>query len=313
MDRERLVLANRNTGEVEFVGVAVSRTRPCPICGKPDWCLIDSERGLALCPRVSDGCLRGAGGHERKLPDGGWLHRFGHHTKPVNPLICWEPETTAPTIDASGYCKDYRENLEPEDTRRLGEALGVTPASLDRLELGWNGYAYSFPMRGPDDAVIGVRLRDIKGNKWAMRGSKNGLFIPRGVKGGGHSQLIIVEGPTDCAAALDLGFSAIGRPSCSGAVDMTQKFCRGCDVVIVANNDTAKSRPDGSQFWPGQEGAAILANALLSSARSVKVIFPGDCKDVREWLNQGVRREVVSAVIRNGRYWRYETNTRALV
>ena len=44
---------------------------------------------------------------------------------------------------------------------------------------------------------------------------------------------------------------AIGRPSANACVDMTCEFCEGREVVILANFDEPKSRPDGSVFHPG--------------------------------------------------------------
>ncbi len=47
----------------------VSRSAPCPICNRPDWCLVARHGGYAICMRVpSDRPARGAGG--------GYVHRL---------------------------------------------------------------------------------------------------------------------------------------------------------------------------------------------------------------------------------------------
>jgi len=45
----------------------VTRSRPCPVCGKPDWCLVAPDGSAAICPRVKEGALR-------KCGDAGYLH-----------------------------------------------------------------------------------------------------------------------------------------------------------------------------------------------------------------------------------------------
>jgi hypothetical protein len=30
----------------------VSRTHPCPVCGKPNWCLVSADGTAAICQRV---------------------------------------------------------------------------------------------------------------------------------------------------------------------------------------------------------------------------------------------------------------------
>ena len=43
--------------------VHVSEKRPCPICGKPDWCLIAKDGGAAICPRTPSGKQAGEAGY----------------------------------------------------------------------------------------------------------------------------------------------------------------------------------------------------------------------------------------------------------
>src|SRR5947207_5444751 len=35
-----------------------SPEHPCPICGKPDWCSLSADSGMAACRRVEAGCWR---------------------------------------------------------------------------------------------------------------------------------------------------------------------------------------------------------------------------------------------------------------
>jgi hypothetical protein len=166
--------------------------------------------------------------------------------------------------------------------------------------------AWAWPMLDAERQIIGVRLRNEKGEKWAVKRSHNGLFIPRSVPGDMTDTLLFCEGPTTCAALLGLNFAVIGRASCSTCCDLCVQVCRQdkYHVVIVGDEDMLKKRPDGSTFLPGQEGAAALAKELLRYARSVKVIFPLNGKDARDWIRTGATREVIDTVIRNALYVR---------
>jgi DNA primase len=126
-------------------------------------------------------------------------------------------------------------------------------------------------MRDERGHIIGIRRRLRNGRKNSVKGSKNGLFIPAGIE---HAKrLVICEGPTDCAAALDLGYAAIGRPNCSSRIPMTAAYVRGRPVVIVADHDT-----------PGIRGARKLAEALVRNGSPVRIILPPLVyKDLRQW------------------------------
>jgi hypothetical protein len=109
------------------------------------------------------------------------------------------------------------------------------------------------------------------------------LFIPRDLTGRGR--LLVCEGPTDTAAALTLGFDAIGRPSCEGSVETLAAWLgrrRYDETVILADNDE-----------PGLRGALKLAAALPCAHR----IAVPPCKDIREWLRQGTTPVEVAGVL----------------
>jgi len=142
--------------------------------------------------------------------------------------------------------------------------------------------------------TIGIRLRAQSGRKWAIRGSRNGPFWPEDLTGSGP--LLVCEGPTDTAALLDLGYDAIGRPSCTGAADLVIEVVQGLhvrDVVVVADADEQ-----------GIDGADRMARGLTEAGRRPKIIRPLQGKDARAWLKSGATRAVVDAVIASTLYWR---------
>jgi len=278
----------------------VTKKHPCPICGKPDWCTYRPGTRKVACMRVES---------KKPTKNGGFLHYTDDAVKRPEPTRI---EKRRATHAVTGV--DLETLLSSSCTRFSLEfpidpmtELGVSRLSLLRLETGLIGKSISFPMRDGFSKLVGFRLRGPDGSKWTVKGTHNGLFIPTGLPPDGPGiaiPLLICEGPTDCAALLDLGYSAIGRPSCSGGADHLIQYLKGKwrDIVIVSDNDEPKQVGDRT-FCPGIDGAMRLAEALRNYARSIRVIVPKK-KDIREWVRQGATRMVVDALIRNVSYFK---------
>ena len=255
---------------------------------KPDWCSVSEDGSVVVCMRVES---------SKSCKSGGWFHSLKEPVK-YRP----EPKKTKPmpVRDFAELAVQYVQNIINVDG--LADELGVSARSLERLDVGWNGNV-TFAMRDGRERIIGIRIRGSKG-KWCVPGSRQGLFWPEGVYSGSDYPLVICEGPTDCAALLTMGFDSIGRPSCTGGTDYVVEFLKGKrrDVIIMADKDEPKQRPDGSVWYPGQEGAARLSQAVLPYVKSLRVIKPPFCKDVREWYRAGATRESLLSVIQNTRY-----------
>ena len=266
----------------------VSRRKPCPICGKPDWCLVAPDRSAAICARVEDASVKRCG-------DAGWLHvlrrDFAKRLKrrDLSKRIIAEPAETEDKRFEQ-LAEKYRQQLSVERLCILSESLGVSVASLKRLRIGWDGRAYTFPMSNDFGNVVGIRRRFPDGRKVSLTGSKTGLFVPTGLDSG--KPLLICEGTTDTAAALDLAFDAIGRPNCNSKIEMTAKAAKGrTEIVIVGDADA-----------PGRAGAEKLADALALHYATVKIIYPLEgIKDLRQWFRAGLSREVLQQLIQRAK------------
>lgn len=259
----------------------VSKSSCCPICGRLDWCLRSSDGSAAICARVSDGAVR-------QIGDAGWLHRLRTAERRPAATRMITISSVDRRTDLDELAERFRQNLKQVTLRHLGAHLGVSDGSLQRLGVGWNGRAYTFPMLNAFDQTVGIRLRLADGRKLSLRGGHEGLFIPHGLTTA--APLLICEGPTDTAAMLDLQFNAIGRPSCTGGTRMTADLIqrhRFAEVVILADGDE-----------PGQRGAAALATVLRCYAPVVRTVVPPvGIKDGRAWVNQGARREDIEQAI----------------
>jgi len=276
--------------------IKVRKDLLCPVCSRPDGCLVAEDGKAALCSRIESDKLIG------EPFAGGWLHQLdGNQALPK----CYLPKAKAKVPDVNFYklAKEYFCGCL-STANPLAERLGVSEDSLQRLGTGFDGKNYVFPMWDGTRKMIGMRLRTPDGKKFSVTGSKNGLFWPQLVKSDSKNLLFICEGPTDCAALLDLGFDAIGRPSCSGGTEFIKTLLTGHDrqVVIVSDKDSPKQRPGGGTFRPGQDGAARLGAAIKPLCRSVRIIKPCVGKDARQWYQAGATAAAVMAVVKNTRF-----------
>jgi hypothetical protein len=255
----------------------VTSDRPCPICGKPDWCLREKTGAAAICQRVESPNRIQRPGKD----SAGWLHKLDdrddHRDRPIGHTI--KIEKPAPVVDFSEFAAECSNKITDNQVATLASSLGVSASSLRRLGIGWSAghRAFAFPMKNGSGTITGIRLRSPRGAKYAVKGSRQGLFYDR-LEGSGR--LLITEGPTDCAAALDMGYAAIGRPSCNGCADMIRWLvCGGTGypaIVICADADE-----------PGQRGAAALARDLALVHRDVWIFTP-PAKDLRAWYRPGI-------------------------
>jgi hypothetical protein len=106
--------------------------------------------------------------------------------------------------------------------------------------------------------------------------------------------VIVVEGMSDAAAAMDLGYNSVGRPSNLACMDMVANLVRGRSVIIVGEND---KKADGKE--PGREGMITAYQAVRNTCRDVKTVMPPDhIKDLRAWrVKYGLTRDQFEAYV----------------
>jgi len=275
----------------------VSRTEPCPICQHADWCLVSNDGEVCICQRVeSDRPTRNSGG---------WVHRLGPGRDEAKSE--WRtaksgqrrdflasqprPSTSASVASYFAALPTAWHNAQERMCAYLEGELGLPKDVLVSLDWRWDAAAkaVAIPMRNAWGEVTGIRYRALKtGAKWSRRGSKDGLFFDPCFIPYDPDELVVCEGPTDCAAALACGFWTVGRSSCGTGRDAIRDFMkinRVRRVTIVADDDKPKPRPGGGTWQPGLEGARRLAEQLKCAYRIV--LPPIGFKDLREWYRAG--------------------------
>jgi hypothetical protein len=262
---------------------------PCTICGNTDWCTFGDR--AQLCQRVES---------DKPHPKGGWWHFYDQGKSNLKVTIP-KARVAPKELDA----EDLMESIynAPGNSRevifKLADELGVNQPSLINIRCAFfpKYAAYAFPMSDGDGKNIGIRLRNNSGEKWAVTGSRQGIFLPTFETE--DKIAFLPEGPTDTAALLTMGLYAIGRPTCTGGNDLIAQALKRLGIrkaVIVADNDELKQLGP-RQGRPGIEGALKLKKEL--GLPSVIWIPPAPIKDARAFLKAGGTKEMILADIKN--------------
>lgn len=185
---EGFVLGTRTYAPGRHNWTRVSQDAPCPICDKPDWCLVSSVNPAnppaVICGRISKGA-------QCELEESGFLHirrKEGEVSKDSHPL----PSNKHPVI--------------------------------------------------------------------------------------------IVEGMSDTATALDLGFIAVGRPNSRSCLGMVADLVQNRQVVVIGENDAPHPRTGMIEGIEGMERAFEAVKSVTK--RTVKILPPEGAKDLRAWRIQ---------------------------
>ncbi len=167
-------------------------------------------------------------------------------------------------------------------------SLGVSTPSLVAVGAAWAPphAAWAFPMRNGYGNIVGIRLRNDQG-KFAVRGSRQGIFLADLAP---QKTLFVCEGPTDTAAAVELGLFAVGRPNCCcGGTDIRTYIRRLglARAVLIADNDK-----------PGLDGAKKVG----SEFKLPFALYVPPAKDLREFLRLGGTRALIENTLK-GTVW----------
>lgn len=290
----------------------VSRKRPCPICAHTDWCAVATSGEVALCQRKSS---------PWRIGSAGWLHLLKERecsgvrtiAHPGRQAILSPSEQARIAAQARACFHAGGDAWWSQLAILLGP--GITTEALHSLRVGRHPERVdvaAFPMGSVQHPTTGIRYRASNGTKWSETGGHEGLFLALAVPYAGAEMLVVSEGPTDTAALLSAGVIAVGRPNCSGGTTQlieAVKSWRPQAVVIAANRDEPKTRPDGTTFLPGQDGARALRLALRPYVRTVSIALP-DCglKDWRQLVNRGATAGEIQAHLQDAL-----SNTRGLI
>lgn len=278
--------------------IECSKKAPCKVCGRTDWCgrSIDPDTGKTYHRCMSSGADSPPGMRlVKEHPDGGRTYTDG------SPDVAGRIGPGGSSGPAGGdasvsremlerLASDYVQNIDAAQAIVVARNLGVPVASLAAVRMGWNPAkkALTFPESAGGGGIVGIPHRygqpeavGAEGEeKRSPKGHHRGITVPvdfRDTTG----IVLVVEGPTDVAAAHALGIPAVGRPSNTGGVTDLAIALADREVIVLGEFD-----PKPSGDWPGRDGARAVALGLANRwGKPVRWSMPPDrAKDLRRWV-----------------------------
>lgn len=181
----------------------------------------------------------------------------------------------------------------------LGDALGLTGASLMRMGVGSHEAGWVFPM--VDGSLFRVNFEVLAEDAVESVACpvSGGLLVP--TMAGGGRILMLTQGAVNVAALLDMGFDAMGLAYCGSCVkdarsvviELTRR-CGWSEVVLLEE----RTKPGTSVSKRTRSMYADLEKALRGGRRKVSAIRPPvGINNAYGWLRSGGDADDVMAVI----------------
>ena len=245
----------------------------CPVCNKPDGCLIADDGTAAICARESKGSIKkvGKGGFR-----GGWLHILGDFkpkkfTVPEKPYVNWNKW-------ANKFAHDLKANAEDFLRLCLGQRLSIL--SVMRFNIGWSQGWLTIPIYDMHRKISGIQKR--KGNiKRFMKHSDMGIFVPLTFYQDLSKTVAVCEGWTDTVAAYEYGLNSLGKLNVWCGNEEVIKYITGhptIERVIVFADD---NKPNQHGVCVGIEGATETADLISDRGYDTKLVLTPE-QDLRQ-------------------------------
>ncbi len=175
----------------------------CPVCNKPDGCLVANDGTAAICSRKSEGSTKKVG---KGAFHGGWLHILGNF-KPIKYIIPPKKEVSWNKWSVK-FAKQLIENREAFGN--FCRTINLNPISALRFYIGWHEGWVTIPVYGTTRKIVGIQRRK-RNIKRYMKYSGMGVFVPSAFFQDPSDTLAVCEGWTDTVTALEYGYNAIGK------------------------------------------------------------------------------------------------------
>ncbi len=108
--------------------------------------------------------------------------------------------------------------------------------------------------------------------------ARNQNRIKQGTLAFSNLPVLVVEGASDTAAGMDLGFVTVGRPSAEGGIKLLVSLLKNRAVCIVGENDSGAGRTGMESAFAGLQTGG--GNSLS------KILPPSQYKDLRQWKTE---------------------------
>jgi 5S rRNA maturation endonuclease (ribonuclease M5) len=175
------------------------------------------------------------------------------------------PRAALPTVT---QVKSWAENLRSagEPLRLLMNKRGFSVETVEKWQIGWDGYRYTIPVYDADRSLVNVRRYKMDcgptdQKMLNIKGHGDGRLFALSILAS-HDDIVLVEGETDCILLNQYGIPAATHTSGASVfkIEWIQQF-KSKAVYICYDNDEG-----------GRKGAIMVASKLASVAAAVYTI-----------------------------------------
>ena len=205
---------------------------------------------------------------------------------------------------AEANVKTWQRRLQanPKYLDYLVTGRGLSPATIQRAEIGWNGQRYTFPIRDIDGTLRNVRLHKRGGDPKWLPTKDHGTAMLAYTKSLANEDVpvILAAGEIDALLTqqkLGKGFAVVTGTGGEGYVPLDLSPLLGREVFVAYDLDEA-----------GQLGAAKAVEALRAAgARAYNVDLTrlglpgGDGADLSDYWNSGGTRADFHEALKHAR------------
>lgn len=158
--------------------VRVTRRRPCPICQKPDWCMVSPEGTGALCMRKAS---------ERPARrGGGWWHSFTHAPLPSHARPAPRPRATSSSAGADHVAHVLQTLMSEHLTLSPQHRDSLLARGLTHEVITRNGYATAPTYRRAAEISLSLSRLGLEGvpgfyyegGAWRLAVTSPGFYVP---------------------------------------------------------------------------------------------------------------------------------------
>lgn len=262
----------------------------CPRCEDPSVsqspsASVNIDQGLFNCMKSNHGGTIVSLVDEMRKKDGFDVRaaRMAAKNRKANPRKPATGSTAAlPTL---AQVKSWAEDLRSADSRLrlLMNERGFSVETVEKWQIGWDGYRYTIPVYDEDRNLVNVRRYKMKAGPKEqkmlnIKGHGEGRLFGLSILAS-NDDIVLTEGETDCMLLNQYGVPAVTHTS--GASVFKNEWIRhfkGKAVYICYDNDEG-----------GKKGAAMVAQKLATVAAAVyTVLIPIDEKgaDITDFLHK---------------------------
>jgi hypothetical protein len=245
----------------------------CPVCEKPDGCLVSEDGAACICSRIEQGSVKKVGTGPFY---GGWLHILGDfkpkkYTEPPKPDINWNLLAVKHGRQLMEHAHEFAE---------FCQSKRINPIAALRFFVGWDEDWITIPIYGSDGKISGIQRRRGVFKRF-LEHSSAGVFVPSAFFQYKCKTLAICEGWTDTVTAIQYGFNAVGKLNSHVGNEQLKYFIEriGCERIVIF--------ADNNENNVGIEGAESTKEYLSYLNMPIKIILTPE-KDLKDCYTKGM-------------------------